>query len=43
MPMPLYSFFDEYDFGGKTVIQSCTHGSCFFVAAARFFMPCLSR
>ena len=26
MPMPLYSFFDEYDFGGKTVIPFCTHG-----------------
>lgn len=30
MPMPLYSFFDEYDFGGKTVIPFCTHGGSRF-------------
>lgn len=42
MPMPLYSFFfGRYGIGGKTAIPSCTHGSRFFVAAARFFMPCL--
>lgn len=26
MPMALYSFFDEYDFSGKTIIPFCTHG-----------------
>jgi flavodoxin len=26
MPMPLYSFFDEYDFAGKTIIPFSTHG-----------------
>ena len=25
MPMPLYSFFDEYDFSGKTIIPFSTH------------------
>lgn len=25
LPMPLYSFFEEYDFSGKTVIPFCTH------------------
>lgn len=30
MPMPLYSFFDEYDFGGKTIIPFCTHGGSRF-------------
>ena len=25
MPMPIYSFFDEYDFTGKTLIPFCTH------------------
>lgn len=30
MPMPLYSFFDEYDFSGKTVIPFCTHGGSRF-------------
>lgn len=33
MPMPLYSFFDEYDFGGKTVIPFCTHGGSRFSGA----------
>ena len=33
MPMPLYSFFDEYDFGGKTVIPFCTHGGSRFSSA----------
>ncbi len=26
MPMPLYSFFDEYDFKGKTIIPFSSHG-----------------
>ncbi len=26
MPMPLYSFLEEYDFGGKTIIPFITHG-----------------
>lgn len=30
MPKPLYTFFDEYDFGGKTVIPFCTHGGSGF-------------
>lgn len=30
MPMAIYSFFDEYDFSGKTIIPFVTHGgSCF--------------
>ena len=33
MPMPLYSFFDEYDFGGKTVIPFCTHDGSRFSGA----------
>ncbi len=30
MPMAIYAFFDEYDFGGKTVIPFCTHGGSRF-------------
>lgn len=30
MPMPLYSFFDEYDFSGKIIIPFCTHGGSRF-------------
>lgn len=30
MPMPLYSFFEEYDFSGKTIIPFCTHGGSRF-------------
>lgn len=30
MPMPLYTFFEEYDFSGKTVIPFCTHGGSRF-------------
>lgn len=30
MPMVMYSFFDEYDFGGKTVIPFCTSGGSAF-------------
>lgn len=35
MPMPLYSFFDEYDFGGKTLIPFCTHGGSRFSDAIK--------
>lgn len=35
MPMPLYSFFDEYDFSGKTLIPFCTHGGSGFSDAIR--------
>lgn len=35
MPMPLYSFLDEYDFGGKTVIPFCTHGGSRFSDAIK--------
>lgn len=30
MPMPVYTFFEEYDFSGKTVIPFCTHGGSSF-------------
>lgn len=26
LPMPLYTFFDEYDFSGKTIVPFTTHG-----------------
>lgn len=35
MPMPLYSFFDEYDFSGKTIIPFCTHGGSGFSDAIK--------
>lgn len=35
MPMPLYTFFDEYDFSGKTVIPFCTHGGSRFSDAIK--------
>ncbi|MBO5156920.1 MAG: flavodoxin [Prevotella sp.] len=35
MPMPLYSFFDEYDFSSKTVIPFCTHGGSRFSDAIK--------
>lgn len=35
MPMPLYTFFDEYDFGGKTVVPFCTHGGSRFSGAIK--------
>lgn len=35
MPMPLYTFFDEYDFSGKTVIPFCTHGGSRFSGAIK--------
>ena len=30
LPMPLYTFFDEYDFSGKTLILYATHGGSGF-------------
>lgn len=30
LPMPVYSFFDEYDFSGKTIIPFVTHGGSGF-------------
>lgn len=30
LPMPLYSFFEEYDFSGKTIIPFVTHGGSSF-------------
>ncbi|MDF2503556.1 MAG: hypothetical protein K0R06_1047 [Clostridium sp.] len=30
MPMPLYSFFDEYDLSGKTIVPFCTSGGSGF-------------
>ncbi|MDE6132203.1 MAG: flavodoxin [Oscillospiraceae bacterium] len=30
MPMPLYTFFDEYDFSGKTIIPFTSHGGSGF-------------
>lgn len=35
MPQPLYTFFDEYDFSGKTVIPFCTHGGSRFSGAVK--------
>lgn len=35
MPMPLYTFFDEYDFSGKTIVPFCTHGGSRFSDAIR--------
>lgn len=35
MPMAIYSFFDEYDFSGKTVIPFCTHGGSRFSGAIK--------
>lgn len=35
MPMPLYTFFDTYDFSGKTVIPFCTHGGSRFSGAIK--------
>lgn len=35
MPKPLYTFFDEYDFNGKTVIPFCTHGGSRFSSAIK--------
>jgi flavodoxin len=33
MPMPMYTFFDEYNFSGKTIIPFCTHGGSRFSKA----------
>lgn len=30
LPMPLYTFFEEYDFSGKTLIPFVTHGGSGF-------------
>ena len=35
MPMPLYTFFDEYDFSGKTIVLFCTHGGSRFSGAIK--------
>lgn len=35
MPKPLYTFFDEYDFSGKTVVPFCTHGGSRFSSAIK--------
>ena len=35
MPMPLYTFFDEYDFSGKTIVPFCTHGGSRFSGAIK--------
>lgn len=30
MPMPVYSFLEEYDFSGKTIISFSSHGGTMF-------------
>lgn len=30
MPQPLYTFLEEYDFSGKTIIPFCPHGGSGF-------------
>lgn len=35
LPMPLYTFFEEYDFSGKTVIPFVTHGGSGFSGTIR--------
>lgn len=35
MPMPMYSFFEEYDFTGKTIIPFNTHGGSRFSSAIK--------
>lgn len=35
LPMPLYTFFDEYDFSGKKIIPFVTHGGSGFSATVR--------
>ena len=35
LPMPLYSFFEEYDFSGKTLIPFVTHGGSSFSGTIR--------
>ena len=34
-PMPIYSFFDEYDFSGKTIVPFTTHGGSGFAGTIR--------
>lgn len=33
--MPMYSFFDEYDFTGKTIVPFFTHGGSRFSSAIK--------
>lgn len=35
MPMILYTFFDTYDFSGKTIIPFSTHGGSSFAGTPR--------
>lgn len=35
LPIPLYTFFEEYDFGGKTIIPFVTHGGSGFSSTVR--------
>lgn len=35
MPMPLYSFFEQYDFSGKTIVPFTTHGGSGFSDSIR--------
>lgn len=35
LPMPLYSFLEEYDFSGKTIIPFTTHGGSGFSGTIR--------
>lgn len=35
LPMPLYTFFEEYDFSGKTIIPFVTHGGSGFSSTVR--------
>lgn len=35
LPMPLYTFFEEYDFSGKTIIPFVTHGGSGFSGTIR--------
>lgn len=35
LPMPLHTFFDEYDFSGKTIIPFVTHGGSGFSSTVR--------
>lgn len=35
MPMPLYTFFEEHDFSGKTIVPFCTHGGSRFSQAIK--------
>lgn len=42
MPMAVYSFLEEYDFSGKTVIPFCTHGGSRFsdtISTLEDFLP----